>query len=211
MRPPTMSTELTQQHNTLERLPTELKYVIARLMDCLSDHQSLGLVNKSWSDVSLPILWETFTLDLLLSGQRDMLGLASAGSNITKYVRNLNMLGRPSLHYNEDQLPLLLSSMPREQLRSFHCGTGVATVTLMLLLRVHLELKNFSVPSGETANLLQSPWTNSCFSKLTRISIYVNLFSHRALACIWAQCPSLAYLRITRFYSPHLPSRINTL
>jgi hypothetical protein len=42
----------------LDRLPTELKCTAARYITAMNDRKALALVNKAWSEVTLPILWE---------------------------------------------------------------------------------------------------------------------------------------------------------
>lgn len=70
------ASELEQPPEFLDRLPAELKCIIARYTTCLDDRQALSLISRAWADAVHPILWKTFTMDLMLSGQRKPLGFA---------------------------------------------------------------------------------------------------------------------------------------
>jgi hypothetical protein len=65
-----------QPPDYLDRLPTELKYMAVCYIEALTDRKALVLVNKVWSKVALPFLWETFTTDLIQRDQRHLLGIA---------------------------------------------------------------------------------------------------------------------------------------
>ena len=107
------------------RLPAELKCAVVRYL-VLKDRQAVSLINRDWAVVAMPIMWETFTTDLLANtGSRNVLGLASPASNIVKHVRQINLLDRPNAFKEADQLPQLLAAIPRGQLCGFKSGSGV--------------------------------------------------------------------------------------
>ncbi|KAI4671073.1 uncharacterized protein J4E88_009470 [Alternaria novae-zelandiae] len=109
------------------RLPAELKCAVVRYL-VLKDRQAVSLINSDWAVVAMPIMWETFTTDLLVKtgpGSRNVRGLASPASNIVKHVRKVNLLDRPNAFKEADQLPQLLAAIPRGQLCGFKSGSGV--------------------------------------------------------------------------------------
>lgn len=153
--------------------------------------------------VVTPLLWETLTTDLVQSGQRHMLGLASPQSNILKHVRNIYLQIR-SITGNGDHLPQFLAAIPRGQLRGFKSVGKVelATVDLLLLLQPKLEV--FDVPGGILAKAVESSWTTGCFSNLTSVVIYADNFSSETLQSLWNECPKLTFLELKR--DPNLSS-----
>jgi hypothetical protein len=199
---PKMATLKRQPPDSLDSLPTELKCAVARYVDALTDRKALVLVNKGWSGVILPFLWETFTTDLILSGQRHLLGLADPQSNIIKYVRNINLLDR-SLPGNVNHLPKLLAVIPRGQLRAFRSVCQVQQAIIELLLMLHSNLEVLDIPADSVlADVLNSPWTTGCFSSLTSFKINIRCFSSQALQRLWGECTSLIHLEFQGYRSP---------
>jgi hypothetical protein len=198
---PNHTAALVGQPNHSDRLPPELKCVVVRYLANLQDCKSLSLVNKAWSDVILPIMWETFNTDLIASGQRKVYGLAGANSNIIKYVRKIDLSRRTSATTAEDQLPMLLAAIPRGQLRAFKGRRGVPASTLKLMLQIHTEIEELKLSASNFSELLESAWTAGCFSKLTDLDIYVSAFTRDGLRRIWTECTRLLHIRM--FPSPN--------
>ncbi|KAI4912140.1 uncharacterized protein J4E92_010186 [Alternaria infectoria] len=142
-------------------------------------------------------MWETFTTDLLANtGSRNVLGLASPASNIVKHVRQINLLDRPKAFKEADQLPQLLAAIPRGQLCGFKSGSGVPISTLELLLQIHPELEHFIIPGTQMSQILQSPWTGSSLSSLTRTEVSPNTITPREFRELWVRCPKLTHIRM---------------
>lgn len=112
----------------LDRLPNEIKSEVARYIAKLSDRKALVLVKKAWSGITLPYLRETFTTDLLQTGERVEMGLAHPNSNIIKHVRNIQLRSRNSA--SGPDLPVLLAAIPSGQL----LGLSVLGTTKVLSL-----------------------------------------------------------------------------
>ncbi|KAF2826082.1 hypothetical protein CC86DRAFT_293264 [Ophiobolus disseminans] len=185
-----------QPHDQLDRLPTELKCIVARLLTALDNRKSLVLVNKAWAAVGLPFRWETFTTDLVHSNPRSLLGLGHPNSSIVKHVRNINLLARASSS-NVDYLLTLLAKILRGQLHGFKSKETIQASTLSLLLVLHPALEVLHVPGGAMlGDTLQSPWTSDCFSNLTSMDIYTQCFSGKDLSRIATSCPKLEQLSL---------------
>jgi hypothetical protein len=180
----------------LDRLPTELKCVVASYITELSDRKALVLVNKAWSDVVLPHLWETFTTDLTQTNGRHVMGLASPKSNIIKHLRIISLLTR-ALIPNVDHLPTLLAVIPRGQLRGFKSVSQLQLSTVNLLLRLHPKLQQCDLPSDNTfANALLSGRVTGCLPGLTFVTVNLKHFPTNALQMLWVECPKLAHLKL---------------
>jgi hypothetical protein len=162
----------------LDRLPTELKCVVASYITELSDRKALVLVNKAWSDVVLPHLWETFTTDLTQTNGRHVMGLASPKSNIIKHLR-------------------IISLLTRGQLRGFKSVSQLQLSTVNLLLRLHPKLQQCDLPSDNTfANALLSGRVTGCLPGLTFVTVNLKHFPTNALQMLWVECPKLAHLKL---------------
>jgi hypothetical protein len=188
-----MDDELSDQ---LDRLPTEVKCTITRYTTAVSDRKALVLVNKAWSDVTLPILWKTLTTDLLHTGQRHILGLAHPASNIVKHLRSIYLLERPLID-KADRLPTLLAAIPRGQLHGFKSASPLELSTVKLLFVLHPGLQQLDLPADTiSATALQSSWVTGRLAALTTIAINVQHFSSHGLQKLWTECPKLARLRL---------------
>ncbi|KAI4638300.1 hypothetical protein J4E93_010300 [Alternaria ventricosa] len=182
------------------RLPAELKCAVVRYL-VLKDRQAVSLINRDWAVVAMPIMWETFTTDLLVKtgpGSRNVRGLASPSSNIVKHVRRINLLDRPNAFKEADQLPQLLAAIPRGQLTGFKSRSGVPFSTLELLLQIHPRLEQFDIPGLQMSGILQSAWTGSSLSGLTRMDVSVNTPTPRDFQELWVRCPKLTHIHMMR-------------
>jgi hypothetical protein len=176
------------------RLPAELKCAIARYIDTPANRKALVLVNKAWSEVVLPFLWETLTTDLTQIGQRRLLGISHPGSNILKHIRNISLLHR-NVSTSEDILSTLLVAIPRGQLRGFTSTDRIPIQTLNLLLLSHPNLERLELPTNcGLSGVLQSPWTIGCLSNLENIVVHVQGFASDGLRRLWDECPKLTHL-----------------
>ncbi|KAI4679354.1 uncharacterized protein J4E84_008383 [Alternaria hordeiaustralica] len=181
------------------RLPAELKCAVVRYLPALQDRKTMSLLSRDWAVVVMPIMWEIFTTDLLAkTGSRNVLGLASPASNIVKHVRKINLLDRPNAFKEADQLPPLLAAIPRGQLCGFKSGSGVPISTLELLLQIHPKLEHFLVPGTSMSQILQSPWTGSSLSGLTRMEVSINTLTPREFRKLWVRCPKLTHIYMTQ-------------
>ncbi|KAI4958852.1 hypothetical protein J4E86_004461 [Alternaria arbusti] len=180
------------------RLPAELKCAVVRYL-FLKDRQAVSLINRDWAVVAMPIMWETFTTDLLVKtgpGSRNVRGLASPSSNIVKHVRKINLLDRPNAFKEADQLPQLLAAISRGQLCGFKSGSGVPISTLELLLQIHPKLEHFIIPGTQMSQILQSPWTGSSLSSLTHMEVSINTLTPREFRKLWVRCPKLTHIHM---------------
>jgi hypothetical protein len=177
-----------QATDQLDRLLTELKCTVARYITAVNDRKALALVNKAWSEVTLPILWETLKTDLLLNGQRHILGLAHPASNIVKHIRSISLLER-SLIDRADQLPTLLAAIPRGQLHGFKSISPLQLSTVNLLLVLHTGLQQLNLPADTS-------WATSRLAALRSIAINVQHFSSHGLQKLWIECSKLARLTL---------------
>ena len=181
------------------RLPAELKCAVVRYLPALQDRKTMSLLSRDWAVVVMPIMWEIFTTDLLAkTGSRNVLGLASPASNIVKHVRKINLLDRPNAFKEADQLPQLLAAIPRGQLCGFKSGSGVPISTLELLLQIHPKLEHFIIPGTQMSQILQSPWTGSSLSGLTRMVVSINTLTPRKFRELWVRCPKLTHIHMTQ-------------
>lgn len=181
----------------LDRLPTELKYTVARYVTALNDRKSLVLVNKAWSEVVLPFLWENFNTDLTQTGTRQVMRLAHPKSNILKHVRMIRLTR--SITGDVDHLPLFLAAIPRGQLRGFKSASSTSLSTLILLLRLHPRLEEIDIPQDSAFdNAFKSPWTQGCFSGLRSIVVAVGSFTNEGLQRLWDECSNLVHLELKR-------------
>ncbi|KAI4682862.1 hypothetical protein J4E81_009485 [Alternaria sp. BMP 2799] len=179
------------------RLPAELKCAVVRYLPALQDRKTMSLLSRDWAVVVMPIMWEIFTTDLLAkTGSRNVLGLASPASNIVKHVRKINLLDRPNAFKEADQLPQLLAAIPRGQLCGFKSGSGVPISTLELLLQIHPKLEHFIIPGTQMSQILQSPWTGSSLSGLTRMVVSINTLTPREFRELWVRCPKLTHIHM---------------
>jgi hypothetical protein len=180
--------------NHTNRLPAELKCAITRHMKGLTHRKALVLVNKAWSEVALPILWETITTDLVQKGQRHLIGIANPNSNIVRHVREILLLDR-SISVIDDHLPKLLAVIPRNQLQKFKSATQIQQPTLELLLMLHSNLEVLELPNGSNlAGIVNSLWTTGCLSNLKSIKIDVCSFSSQAMQNLWTECVNLIHV-----------------
>ncbi|KAI4944269.1 hypothetical protein J4E91_008825 [Alternaria rosae] len=193
-----MATDTSDQRNYIDKLPVELKCTVVRCL-ALKDRQSASLLNRDWAVVVIPIMWETFTSDLLIkTGPRKALALADPASNIVKHVRKIHLLDRANASNEGDQLPQLLVTIPRDQLCGFKSGKGVPISTLELLLRMHTKLYEFDVSGAEFSRILQSPWTSASLSDLAHTTIAVDALTPQDVQKLWTRCPKLKHIRMVR-------------
>jgi hypothetical protein len=166
----------------------------------------LVLVNKAWAEVVAPVLWETFTTDLVQSGQHDP-GLAHPKSNIVKHTRNINVLSRPSAS-SLDHLPKLLANIPRGQPRSFRSATFVQPTLVDLLLLLHPNLKVLDVAGEKTlATALESPWTSGSFTNFKSVIIHIGSIASEGLQRLWNEYTKLTHLEVKPSASLKFPAR----
>jgi hypothetical protein len=194
-----MATDTSNQDDDVGRLPPELKSAVVQYLTTLKDRQAVSLLNKDWALVVMPIMWETFTTDLLVqTGSRNVLGLASPTSNIVKHVRRINLLDRPNAFKEVDQLPLFLAAIPRDQLHGFKSGSGVHISTLELLLQMHPRLEHFDVGGVAIMQLLVSPWIGKSLSSITRAEILLDCYTPEVARKMWTRFPKLKHLHLAR-------------
>jgi hypothetical protein len=180
--------------NHTDRLPAELKCTITRHVRGITHRKALVLVNKAWSEVALPFLWETLTTDLVQKDQRHLIGIAHPDSNIVRHIRNISLLDR-SISVSDDHLPKLLAVIPRNQLREFKSATLIQQSTIELLLMLHSNLEVLELPTDSNlAGVVNSLWTSGCLSSLKSIKIDVCSFSSQAIQKLWAECANLLHL-----------------
>ncbi|KAH7073953.1 hypothetical protein BKA63DRAFT_515100 [Paraphoma chrysanthemicola] len=198
---PESSTMDTQLRDQTERLPIELKCVVARFITTRTDRKSVATINKAWSAVVLPFLWDTFKTDLLQRGGRSLSALANANSNIIKHVRHIHLLAR-TLVGNADHLPTLLAAIPRGQLRGFATIDEIQASSLNLLLLLHPKLDSLILPAGSSiSEALQSPWTSGCFSNVHSMVLDVESVSCEGFRRLWRECRGLRKLDL-RYLAP---------
>jgi hypothetical protein len=194
-----MAMDTSNQDDDVGRLPPELKSAVVQYLTTLKDRQAVSLLNKDWALVVMPIMWETFTTDLLVqTGSRNVLGLASPTSNIVKHVRRINLLDRPNAFKEVDQLPLFLAAIPRDQLHGFKSGSGVHISTLELLLQMHPRLEHFDVGGVAIMQLLVSPWIGNSLSSITRVKILLDCCTFEAAQKMWMRFLRLKHLHLAR-------------
>ncbi|KAI8943398.1 hypothetical protein NX059_001410 [Plenodomus lindquistii] len=136
-------------------------------------------------------MWEMFNTDLLVTGERQVLGLAHPQSNIVKHVQCLNIKTRIAPSDADDQLPMLLAALPRGQLRGFESNSGVSTAALKLLLRLHPAIEHLRIPAVEIKNLVGCPWVPQRLPYISRMKVYLQHTTHEQVRDIWDRCSGL--------------------
>jgi hypothetical protein len=130
-----------QQHDYLDRLPTELKCAVARSLTTLSDRKSLVLIKRAWADVALPLHWE---------GAFELLdGLAtcfSQGSPCLKSLRIVRLLEQGAVNVLSTLSSLLLSFNGLQQLH-IQCNDCLK-ITVHGIMHHGETLKNLLIING---------------------------------------------------------------
>jgi hypothetical protein len=189
------SSSPTATPDYLDRLPTELRWVVLSHIDALTDRKALNRVNKAWYKLTLPSMWETFTTDAIQRGGRHFSDL-SPPMNIIKHILNINLLHR-TIAGNIDCLHMLLQIIPSGQLQTFKSADPIQLSILQTLLWAHRKLVKLKVPTNSAlCTVLQSKFTLGCFRHLTSVIVDVEKFSCDGLRRLWNECSNLTHISL---------------